>query len=776
MRRITFVSLLLACALAATSTPAAAQTTTSSWFMGNINLLLLGRDDVQSSKFEEYRTVPKGLSMPEFVLRGNQKGMDFALVGQKVSLSDQRYTGWLQNDWVGVAFDWNQIPHSMGNHGHSIEAETAPGVWQMSATLRTALGNAVDTRLPTSTRTYDFYNALFAPTVAAANIVNLDALRQRGNFEFDLGKKLPFNLNLVYTRDLKTGYRGSGGGVVYSAVNEIVELPEALNEVTQDLGFRVAFNKAWGNVYGGYNHNWYNNLVETTVFDNPLRGTDQAYTSASGQIPALGGPASGRLVGPPDNSADYTNVGALLKFGKQTRIAADLAFGQWLQNAQLYPYTINTTILTAGGVRADSLAALDVQSLNGKIATTMMNFTFSSRPVTGLGVRARYRIYDMDNQTPGVMHTGTVGNSPDRSWSAVSSSAYTDETPFGFATANPYGSKTARFDVQASYDIRELTFEGTYRNSQIERTYREATEGAETGWSIAAILHSSDWLVFRGVYDQSRRTASGYDEATSIGLQADESERDGTRVGFDLEISPNDKVMFLASYFRYKYDFPNRPNRAAGVDGTSNGLLGMKYDTYTVEVDVTPNDRFEFGAYYTWEKDLSTTRYGGTGSSANPPYSPLMSMLTFDGTNTANTWGVNGRFVFKPDAWAFGFNARQQKVDGLMDITGDPGGSFALARAAYGGIQDITDYNDTDLTTAILQFDYTVAKALTLSFGYAYEKYVFADAYSIFGNKDHSGQFEGGNENFPASGGFYLKANDGDYKVNIGFAKLIYRW
>jgi hypothetical protein len=774
MKRIT-LAILIVCGLLATSSPAFAQTTTSSnWFMGNINLLLLGRDDVQSSKFEEYRTVPKGISMPEFSLKGNQKGMDFALYGQKVGLDDQRYTGWLTAAWFGVAFDYNQIVHNMGNHGHSIEAETDTGVWQMSSTLRGALGNAVDTQLPTSTRTYDFYKNLFAPTVAAANLVDISSLRKRTSFDVDLGKKLPFNLTMNYMRELKSGYRGSGGGVVYSAVNEIVELPETLDELTQDLGFRAALNKTWGNLYGAYTHNWYNNLTETTVFDNPLRAFDQAYTSSSGSIPALGGPGSARLVGPPDNSADNTSFGVMFKFARQTRVSADMAFGQWLQNSQLYPYTINSAILTTGGVRADSLAALDVQSLNGKIQTAMYNFAFTSRPFTGMALRASYRSYDMNNKTSGFVRTGNVGNSPDRSWTTAP--APTEDAPYGYATANLYGGSQARFNVLASFDIGDLTLEGTYRNTQITREWREATKGAEDGWSAAGIWHTSDWLVLRGMYDWNKRTASGYDEAASIGLQADESERVTDRIGFDVEISPSDKWMLMGSYFRNHHDYPNRPNRAAGVDGTSNGLLSAKYDTYTVEFDLTPNPRFELGAYYTYETNYSTTRYGGTGSSASAPYTPLMSMLTFEGSDKTNTFGINAHIALSPDKWFFDFDARRQKLDGLMDVTGDPGGSFALARAAYGGIQDITDYNDTDLTTIVAKLTFNVTKSVNLDFGYAYEKYVFADAYSIFGNTSDTGQFEGANENFPASGGFYLKANDGNYKVNVVFVKLNYRW
>ncbi len=100
-------------------------------------------------------------------------------------------------------------------------------------------------------------------------------------------------------------------------------------------------------MYAAYAHNWYNNRQETTLFDNPLRPSDLAYTGASGSIPPLGGPGTGRLIGPPDNSADTGSGGAMFKFGKQTRITADMAIGRWNQNAAVYPYTINSTVLTS---------------------------------------------------------------------------------------------------------------------------------------------------------------------------------------------------------------------------------------------------------------------------------------------------------------------------------------------------------------------------------------------------------------------------------------------
>ena len=67
-------------------------------------------------------------------------------------------------------------------------------------------------------------------------------------------------------------------------------------------------------------------------------------------------------------------------------------------------------------------------------------------------------------------------------------------------------------------------------------------------------------------------------------------------------------------------------------------------------------------------------------------------------------------------------------------------------------------------TTAAFDFGYSVAKAWTLSLGYAYDKYTTADAFSD------------GTTIFPQSVLFFLKANDNGYSANVAYTKLSYRF
>ena len=564
MKRITVLTTLFACGLAAMSAPAVAQTPPAApaqpaaqpapaekpadWFQGNVNLLLLGRDDVSSSKFEEYRVVPKGVSMPVFTLQGRAKGHDYALFGEKVYQADQRYSGFANVNWLGVAFDYNQIPHNMGNDAKTIHTETAPGVWSMNGTARKALGDAVDA-VPTTARNYPFYADLLAPTIAAAEHTDLSALRQRGDVTFDVSKALPFDLAFTYNRDVKSGFRGASAGDILGVVTASVDVLEPLDEVTQDMGIRWAWNfQNKGDIHATFNRNLYNDRIDALVVDNPFRASDLAYVSTS--VP--GGPGQVRFSTSPDNEATRGAFGAQFKFAKQTRVTADLAFGSWTQNAAFLPYTINSAIFTPGGAPANSVSSLQRQSLDGKIDTTSYNFTFASRPIDKMSVRLRYRNYAYKDKTDRWVITGDTSGSPDRSWTAAN--APTAEEPYGHATANRTDSSVGHFEAQAAYDIGDLTLEGVYRNIQTSwegRVGSSGSDGSENGYTLAAIYRSRDWLNFRFHFDDNSRTVSGI-EAGSVaalqGVMADHAERDQTRIGLDVELMPSDKYGVTFEY------------------------------------------------------------------------------------------------------------------------------------------------------------------------------------------------------------------------------------
>jgi hypothetical protein len=776
MKRITLVSVLLACGFLLGATPIFAQTaapvTPENWFTGKATLLLLGRDDVESAKFQEYREVPKGVSMPVFSLAGSHNGTDYALTGQNIRQSDERYFGYANLNWLGVTFDYNSIVHNMGFNGRTLFTQNAPGVWNMSATIRKYFGDAVDA-VPAASRTYPFYYALLSPTLDAMPYEDITSLRRRGDMAVDLGKKLPFDLQFTYLRETKTGSRAPSNGDVYGVVSTVVDFPETIDEVVQDIGIKWAYNFKAGNVYARFNRNTYTDNLNALVVDNPFRATDLAYTSAN--VP--GGPAQGRFGTPPDNEATRGAFGFLYKMKKQTRFSGDLAFNSWTQNEAFLPYTINTAIFTPTGAPANSLATLQQPSLNGKINTSMYNFAFSSKPFEGFGIRARYRVYDLTNKTSRYVITGDVSGTPDRTWSAADTP--TKDEPYGHATAQNYDTNTKRFDLQANYDIKAFTLEGWYRNGQLSRTYREAESGTENTYGVAGLYHATDLIDFKVMYESYKRTADG----TSIyGFQEDEAEKTVKRTGLEVELSPMDKVGLSFTYYRNNRDYPNRPNRVPVVSGvpvpgvqfpnTPSGLIEANYDTFTVDFEYAPNERTEIGAWYTYEKNSALNRWHTTSTitTTTPTTYALNNSLTYDGSDKGDTFGVNAAFTIVPDKWKLSFMFTQQKIDGLMDITALETGSFytpgrtTLIPPGQGGAADINDYDDTKWTTANVNLAYTYNAKVTLNVGYAYDKYTVADAY-------HASESP-----FAQSPLFFMQEKNGNYTANVGYTALTVRF
>ncbi len=733
---------------------------------GQISVGVLGLDEPASSKFTEYREVPKGVSVPFFNLYSIGDKVDFNLFGYNVRQSDQRYTGWLKASAFDMYFDYNQTPHAMGNDARTIQSELAQGVWGMSDALQQTLGTTVNAT-PTAGRTVTFYDALLASSFASANKVDVTSTRKRGTATFDFAKKLPFDLSLTYVRELKSGYRGEEGGGVYSAVSSVVEVPGPLNEITQDIKVRAAKNFAKGNIHASFARNLYNNRAETLTVDNPFQWFDAPYVTSP--APAVGGGSRARWINAPDNEASTGNLGFLLKFAKQTRIGGELSMGRWTQNASFYPYTINSALRTTSGAQADSLSTLQRPSFDGKIDTTTMNLTFSSRPVEDLALRASFRSYDLSNKTNRFVITGDAGATPDRDWSVVSPSA---DAPYGHATANHYDNKTTKFTASAAYDFGDLTLEAQGRVGRLERTNREALKGDDNGYAITALYHANDRISLRGTYDDAKRTAEGH---TLYGFQSDEAERTTKRTGIDVEFSLPKGVDLSFAYFLRDVKYPNRPNRVPVTSGaptaggtafpnTPSGLLEAKYDSYTAEIAYAPNDKVELGGYYTYEKDRTTNQWSTT-TGLN-----LNNSLNYKGTDETDTFGVNAMFQLKPEVWTLSFNAMRQKVDGLMDITAREAGSFytpgrtGVIPAGTGGAADINDWDDTALTTVTAQLDYNVTEAWKVSAGYWYEKYEFKDAYQV------------GSNLMPQSIILVLKSNDGNYKANVVYGKLSYRF
>ena len=253
------------------------------------------------------------------------------------------------------------------------------------------------------------------------------------------------DVKLAYFRERRTGDRAAAG--TSFGFSNVVENPEPVGYLTQDIGADAELAGSWGVARAGVHYNWFQNNITGLAFDNPFRATDSTDPSAY-QAPgsgSTGGPRYGLVALPPDNEAVTGTAAATIKVGKSSRAGADIAIGHWSQDTtDFIPYTTNTAITSP--FPATDPSRLPAQRLDGSIDTTSFNAYFNSRPADRVSFNLRFRRYDLENKTTRISFPGYVRF--DAVW---------EDIP---RISVPYGFTNDRFDAPVSFDVGKVTLEG----------------------------------------------------------------------------------------------------------------------------------------------------------------------------------------------------------------------------------------------------------------------------------------------------------------------------
>ena len=345
-----------------------------------------------------------------------------------------------------------------------------------------------------------------------------------------------------------------------------MDVLEPLDEVTQDFGIRWAWNfQNKGDVHASFNRNLYNDRIDSLVVDNPFRATDLAYVSTA--VP--GGPAQARFSTSPDNEATRGAFGAQFKFARQTRITADLAFGTWTQNAAFLPYTINSAIFTPAGAPANAVTTLQQPSLDGKIDTTSYNFTFGSRPIERPRRPAALSQLLVQGQDGPLgdhrRHVRLSRSELDRRQRADGGRALRPRD------REPDRLQHGHFEAQVELRHRRPDARGRVpQRADLVGGARELVRHGRLGERLHArghLPHATTGCGFRFHFDHVEAHGErhrGGSVAALQGVMADHAERDQTRVGADIELTPSDKYGVTFAYNRRNDDYPNRPFEGRG--------------------------------------------------------------------------------------------------------------------------------------------------------------------------------------------------------------------
>ncbi len=634
---------------------------------------------LETSKFNEYRDLRSGVFIRSF--RSNLDdilGSRFYLNLQSQSsfYRDQSYLATFgQYGKFKVQFRYNETPHTYTNTTRTLYTQVEPGVFAINPLLRTALqaATALDTTILS-----------VSPPISLAQVSTMafitPALRRKaGTGSLSYNVTPAWNLFFLFSRENQLGIRPIGLLMNTSPSASVtggygVEVPEAIDYFTNVITAGTEYGREnWGFQFS-YVRSMFENNIDRLVVDNPYRTTD--CVAPVGCTTRNQGPATGVMDLYPSNHADYLNFAGAVDLGKYLRLMASISPGWLRQNDAFVPYTSNS-------IRLAQTGPLPAASLDGRKQTLAMNYTLVANPVKKVQVKAGYRHYDYNDDTPVLELTPVVGDFG---------------APIAPHQAPRHGFNKKTFELTGNWFFtKRSSLKVGYEGEWFDRSNRDVEHSRENSFIAAVDLSPNQDFLFRLAYRHSDREPEHYEDEFSGGLECEAAALAAARAAFIfpdiqpcarrfdeaarlrdrgevlVQYSPTDKLTLSGSFTTIQDDY-NRPggtnsatalNFLTGSASTTEPyyLYGMLTDlsyNYTFDGTYAVSDAVSLFAEYSYEKyhRRMASRYRAPQSttlSANPNgCGPSSNGLAFQGhcDSANNDWESAARDFLH--VWATG--------------------------------------------------------------------------------------------------------------------------
>lgn len=404
-----------------------------------------------AAKFQETRDVPEGFFVQKLRLNYNSADSPyfFGLSGFEIRETDQRIN--VDAGRIGKyrsQFVWDQIPHSFGA-GQSFLQKTAPGVYQVSPTLRASLqavtlSDSVRTppnaALPTLVRQelqtapittvrlrrdQAIFRQSYQPSDKVELYVQFSWLRNRGSRPMSAG---------TFVRRPVPGNGLADIGGSWEGIGQ--EFLEPIDQRTYDLRAGAQFRGERWSAGLEYDLSLFRNRIDSLIFENPFRVTDEEGCLPNpAPPPALTCGASNRFRMvrwqsdlTPNNDSNTITFWANVNLRPQTQLRGVFSLAYWTQNDPFIAWTMNTAIVPThwdGGspiTNPTDVNQLPARSLNGKMRNINQEYALVNRSKT-FRFQALYRSQSLDSQSPTIEFPGYAAFG-DSTWRAAVTDFY----------------------------------------------------------------------------------------------------------------------------------------------------------------------------------------------------------------------------------------------------------------------------------------------------------------------------------------------------------------
>ena len=521
------------------------------------------------ARFQRFRDVRDGPTLDRVRYQRNKERWEFNAALDHAGYRDQRYSaGFNQYGKLKASFQWDQVPFFYSTDTRTPYTSPSPGVFRLNDSFQAAIQSAAATT-----------------SVFGADLRRFDLRSQRNTADarLDYRATRALDLRASFTSTLRTGTQPWGASFGQS---NAVELAVPLDRRNNDVNATAEWSNDRAMARLAYDGSWFNNHIETLIWDNPLRATD-----------AAGLPSQGQMALWPDSSAHTVSAAGSLGLPGRTRAFSYVSVGSWLQDAALLPFTINSAIAPF---------ALSRPTAKADARIVAMNYRLTSRPTPKLWLNGQFKSYNYDNRTPRFLESQYVGLD-----SSIVASATGGSEPFGYVRHF--------IDLDASYS--PLTFAAVrlgYGREHDDRTFRHFEATTEN--TVRASLDSTGiaWGSLRLQYEHGDRTGQGLDEEvfSDIGEQVslrqfDISDRTSNRFSGLVQLTPWAAFSINGTASIGKEE---RPRSAFGLRSNDN-------HAYSVGADYVPRDAVSLGLSYTYEKydALQQSRQANPGVQFDDP-------------------------------------------------------------------------------------------------------------------------------------------------------------
>lgn len=605
-------------------------------------------------------------------------------------------------------FSYDQIPHLI-----AVNARTPfDGAGQNVLTLPNGFTPAQTTSTMTDLGT-------------SLKSVDLKTERQRGRIGYTRDFTADSQLKLSYFHELKEGIQSLGAVVAENPGRaDSTILPQPIDYETDEFKVGISFTDDDAQLEISYFLSLFSNANKSITWDVPfIKSTPTG----------LDYPTTARIGLPPDNRYQRIRIDGGVNLAATSRFSVVVEFGEMSQDEVLLPYS--TDDISGTSTITEDEAPLPRSTAQTKVNVTNIVANLTSRPIPKLGLRARYRFYQTDNQMPYTLFERVTDDTVPQSLA-------------GDSYSRPYDVRRSSWDLDGNYRLdMGSTVTAGYKYEINNYSYREVNDTVENTVNLGIRQRITDSVSGKINYRQSDRKADNYDAFQSYktlftGLTCpafstvdpDPDTGGVTVVDTCFDNHPDVRKFYIASRERKQMDLvlmanpldtlnlgltvserDNDYDDTVRFDDTYFGLLTDNSTSITLDVDYDPDTSWLFYAFYTHErlKSIQASR-AFTNNISTVLDSSLNWQAKFD--TRVDTLGVNTEFNLIYDILVLRFGYT------LVEETSNINFTTGSGLTSEDMPEDVTRRHTLEMEGV-----YSVSRNLDINMGFEYETFKVKD-------------------------------------------------